>query len=130
MKLLVCRYCHDMFAMRNKYARFCSCGKSAGKYLDDDITAVYNKNAVVFGIDNLGFGIALALRNDDVTKYPKVRVDRFFTGWIPNHPGEVIIVNTIQEVLDYPYEMKDEDKEYTSTSPTVLSEENEKKGIV
>ena len=53
------------------------------------------------------------------------RVDFFFTGWIPNHPGEVVVVDSVEDVLAYEYEMKDEDKEYDSTLPTEIAEKNE-----
>lgn len=129
MKLLTCKKCLDIFLIWGKHTRICVCGNVAGKYLDDGITAVINKDAVVFGIDSNGFNLALHLQEHDKMKFPNDRIDRFFTGWIPNHPGEVIIVDTIQDVVDYPYEMKEEDKVYTSTLPTIIAEENEKEGI-
>lgn len=126
MKLLTCRKCHDIFLIWGKYTRNCICGTVAGKYLNDRVTAVINKDAVVFGIDINGFNLALHCQERDKVDFPNDRIDRFFTGWIPNHPGEVIIVNTVQDVVDYPYEMDEEDKVYTSTLPTVLAESREK----
>lgn len=100
--------------------RSCYCGKSAGKYLNDNITAVVNKNAVVVGIDNNGFNIArqMAMHNRE---FPR-RIDYFFTGWIPTKPGEVIVVDKVKDVLSYDNKVKDEDKNTDSTSPAVLSE--------
>ena len=123
MKLMKCVKCGDIVAIIETLSRSCYCGKIAGKYLDDSITAVVNKDALVFGIDNNGFAIAqhYALEN----KNAEHRYDYFFTGWIPTKPGEVIVVKTAHDVHKYPMKMKDEDKQYTSTWPSRVSEEND-----
>jgi hypothetical protein len=106
-----------------KYVRTCWCGHVGGKYLNDQITAVVDKNAIVFGIDNNGFGIAkqLALKNKELS----YRHDYFFSGWIPTKPGEIIVVETVEDVLEYPFELKEEDRQYTSTLPSRISELHE-----
>lgn len=117
MKLIACNECHDVISLINKHPRKCLCGKCSGKYLDDNITAVVSEDSIVCGIDNIGFNLAKYYANSEEAQQAKHRVDYFFTGWIPNHPGEIIRVKTVKEVDEYPYEMKEEDKTYTSTSP-------------
>ena len=116
MKLINCPKCNDVVNLMVGTTRVCDCGNVGGKYLDDHITAVVNKDALVVGIDNNGFNIArrLAVGNKDVEQ----RLDFFFTGWIPTKPGEVIIVDTVEDVLEHDYHLDEEDKNYTSTSPT------------
>ena len=103
--------------------RTCYCGHVGGKYLDDNITAVVNEDALVVGIDNNGFSFAkqLAERATPLAH----RVDYFFTGWIPNHPGEVIVVETVEHVLEYNYHLPEEKRAYGSTLPTEIAEHNE-----
>lgn len=115
-KFIRCLDCKDIFMAINKKVRVCECGKHAAKYLSDNITAVVTKYAIVFGIDNVGF-------NDAETRaivYKKVdyRRDFFFTGWIPNHPGEVIWVDTVEDVNEYPYEETQALPEGLSTNPS------------
>ena len=116
MKLINCPKCNDVVNLMVGTTRVCDCGNVGGKYLDDHITAVVNKDALVVGIDNNGFNIArhLAIENKD---FPR-RIDYFFTGWIPTKPGEVIVVDTVENVLRYNFFLKEEDKNYDSTSPT------------
>jgi len=123
MKLIACPKCNDTMQLVQGYVRTCWCGDCGGKYLSDRITAVVNKDAIIFGIDNNGFGVAKQLY--DMHQETPHRVDFFFTGWIPNHPGEVVVVDSVEDVLAYEYEMKDEDKEYDSTLPTEIAEKNE-----
>lgn len=40
MKLIFCKYCHDLFVLHRKKMRKCLCGKFGGKYLKDGMTAV------------------------------------------------------------------------------------------
>jgi hypothetical protein len=115
-KLITCPKCNDIVNLSQHYVRSCFCGECGGRYLDDNITAVVNKEAIVVGIDNNGFNIAkqMAVGNKECPN----RLDFFFTGWIPTKPGEVIVVDTYQEVVNYDFHLKEEDKNYTSTSPT------------
>ena len=109
-----------MVMLVNEHTRKCFCGEVAGKYLDDDVTAVVSSNAIVVGIDNFGFNLAKELSIKGM-KYSN-RVDYFFTGWVPNHPGEVIVVDTVDEVVEYNYHLPDEKKIYSSTLPTAGQE--------
>ena len=122
MKLIACEECKDTMQLVNSYTRTCWCGAVGGKYLDDSITAVVNKDAIVFGIDNYGFAVAkeMAMRNKNLP----YRYDYFFSGWIPTKPGEVIVVETVEEVLEYPYELPVEERVYDSTWPSRVSEIN------
>ena len=125
MKLISCPDCKDLVVLAPKYTRTCFCGKIAGKYLKDNLTAVINKDALVVGIDNNGFGIA-----QDHARYYKTlkdRIDFFFTGWIPNLPGEVIVVESVEMVLgyDYYYDVPEEITQGSGTRPT----ESVEKGI-
>jgi hypothetical protein len=105
MKLFICQHCENFMCLKraDEFAvTFCECGKSAGKYLSDKNTAVFSKDCIIVGIDNNSFNNAV----DSYVKYHKKfanRVDFFFTGWIPTKPGEVIIVNDVYDVCDYPY---------------------------
>lgn len=124
MKLITCERCHDTMQLVNGMVRTCYCGDCGGKYLSDNITAVVNKDAIVFGIDNNGFNIAKQLYH--MHQESPHRVDFFFSGWIPTKPGEVIVVETVEDVLAYEYDLDDEDMEYTSTLPTEISEAHER----
>jgi len=126
MKLIKCEECGDLVMLILEETRYCSCYNVAGKYLDDRITAVVSEEAIVVGIDNNGLNIATNYAMSDVAQDCKGRIDYFFTGWIPNHPGEVIIVKTIDDVVYYDYKMKDKDKTYESTLATESVEKNEK----
>lgn len=126
MKLIACDKCHDlMMLVGGGMTRTCYCGYVGGKYLDDNVTAVVNEDAIVVGIDNNGFNIAKHYK--ELYANLENRIDFFFTGWIPNKPGEVIVVESVEHVLEYDYHLKDEDKNYTSTLPTVVSEKNEQR---
>ena len=125
MKLVSCKKCKDLVMLVSEEIRFCMCGDIAGRYLDDRITAVVTKNAIVVGIDNNGFNIAKNYALCEKIQNCKYRVDYFFTGWIPNFPGEVIEVETVDDVINYDYHMIEEDKNYSSTSPAEVAEKNE-----
>jgi len=127
MKLIKCEECGDLVMLIRRHTRCCVCGDIAGKYLDDGITAIVSKDAVVVGIDNNGFNIAARYAMSKNAQDCEYRVDYFFTGWIPNFPGEVIIVETVDDVLNYDYHMEEKDKNYESTSPAKVSEQNEGK---
>lgn len=52
MKLILCTNCSDVFKLSSKKVRTCSCGKCAGKYIDN-LNAWYKGDyAVPLGIDN------------------------------------------------------------------------------
>ena len=122
MKLINCPKCNDVVCLAPQVTRMCLCEHIAGKYLEDNVTAVVSKDAIVFGIDNNG--IAIAKHFAENAKKVDYRVDYFFTGWIPNHPGEVQVVETVEDVYSTSPEMKEEDKVYTSTLPTQSGDYN------
>lgn len=115
-KFIICDECDDVVLLVNEITRTCGCGKCAGKYLKDNITAVVTKDAIVFGIDNVTFRDALIRASDhkDLT----YRRDFFFTGWVPNHPGEIIRVNEVEDVKDYPYDEYQDLPDGDCTNPT------------
>lgn len=121
MKLLFCRECRDVVSItHDNITRSCKCGKVAGKYLKDKITAVVTKEAVVFGLDNNSFLNALTtvdrILTTDMPQFDKnMRYDFFFTGWIPTLPGEVMVVKNIAYVKATDYY---QEKGWTSTNPT------------
>lgn len=57
MKLLVCLKCSDIFNLKREL-KFCSCGESSGKYLDD-LTAEINGDCEPIGFSNASFIDAL-----------------------------------------------------------------------
>ena len=123
MKLIGCPHCKDLVVLYTRHARSCYCGKVVGKYLSNHLTAVVNKEATVVGIDNNGYGVALQLseRHSDM----KDRIDFFFTGWIPNIPGEVIVVESVEMVLGFDYFFEVYEKP-NGTRPTESVEKGKK----
>ena len=125
MKLLYCTECGDVVSMTSgNITRSCKCGKVAGKYLKDHITAVVTKDSIVFGIDNGSFLNALrttrnilAAEPDQLPKWMEEgkRYDFFFTGWIPTKPGEVLFVKSKAHVLATDYY---QEKSWTSENPS------------
>jgi hypothetical protein len=115
MKLIWCDHCNTLTSISKKF-RTCQCGKFGGKYLDDNITVVVNEGSIIVGIDNNTF-LVHSLRNYKHLIYNKVpeRIDMFFTGWIPNIPGEVIFVKSKWKARRFfgPY-----NKTNSSTMPT------------
>jgi len=115
MKAIRCDECSDVVMMPIKgVIKRCYCGKYHAKYLNDGITLIVNGEPVVIGIDNNTFSIAV--ERAEYTKEWTHRVDFFFTGWIPNHPGEVIFVNTIDDVIKFEEDFDTGNKGY-STMP-------------
>lgn len=117
MKLFYCPECYNLIQIKKKHIFTCICKKHCGKYLNDCNTAVFTKGSIIVGIDNNTWNVAVDryLKHYPGGKQPyPVRIDFFFTGWIPTMPGEVIFVDTEKEVLDYP--MDAEVNEY-STMP-------------
>lgn len=99
MKLIFCPSCKDI--VRLEYiVKHCSCRLCAGKYLKDHITAVVNNRSLVFGIDNNSFNAAINNMIAGRQLYPS-RVDFFFVGWFPTIPGEVIVIDNIDEIEYY-----------------------------
>ena len=123
MKLLWCPECKDVVSLILRETRVCKCGKTAGKYVSDCITAIITEGAVVFGIDNNTLSTALT-RAEHFMKNPEyqsTRIDFFFTGWVPTKPGEVIVVKSPIHVKAYDYYDK---RSWTSENPsTGLCEE-------
>ena len=114
MKLLYCEECGDLVTLRSCVTRSCLCLKYAGKYLDDNLTAVVNEGAILVGIDNNTFVTATQRLLHYRDKLDE-RVDFFFCGWLPTIPGEVIFVPSFEDVLHYSDHI--ENTEYKSTMP-------------
>jgi len=112
VKLIYCVKCGTLTSLVLEKVRYCKCRKCAGKYLKDGVTSVTNEFPILVGIDNNTLHVA-AYRYAEFLKH-KDRVDFFFTGWIPNKPGESIEVPTTKDVKEYPYE---EEHNWTSTMP-------------
>ena len=75
-----------------------------------------SKYCLIFGIDNGSFASAVRNYITEITNFDDgERRDWFFTGWVCTHPGEVVLVDTIEEL----YEL-DESKivHATSTPPS------------
>ena len=109
MKLIYCPRCNHLTALSDKLKQTttCKCKRSAGKYLSDRCTAVFTKDTLIVGIDNTTFRDAINRYNWVKKERPEWgRVDFFFTGWIPTIPGEVVRVDSVKEVKEYPYEIK------------------------
>jgi len=118
MKLFYCIECYNLIQIKKNHIFTCICKKHCGKYLDDNNTAIFTKGAIIVGIDNNTWSPAVQryLKHEPNGEEPyPVRIDFFFTGWIPTIPGEVIFVDTEQEVIDFP--MDGAKNEY-STMPT------------
>jgi hypothetical protein len=118
MKLIYCEKCGDLVLLRKKFIKLCCCEEVAGKYLNDNLTAVVTKNSIVVGIDNNSFGDSIHRYNiyhPEGTEPHDKRIDFFFAGWIPTIPGEVIKVDSEEEVGLFPSDYET-DNEY-STMP-------------
>jgi hypothetical protein len=63
MKLILCRKCHDLVAMR-RTPRRCECGAAGGQYVDD-VNAVYHGEAVPLGIANSSLATAVQNQPED-----------------------------------------------------------------
>jgi hypothetical protein len=104
VKLVFCAQCYTLVELKSKYVAFCPCESAAGKYLNDNLTAVVTKDSIVVGIDNNTFRPAVERY---LKYYPEgdepqnKRIDFFFVGWIPTIPGEVIVVETAEEVEQF-----------------------------
>ncbi len=102
MKFVYCDSCHDIFVAINKIVRTCKCGEHAAKYLNDNVTAVATKGACIFGLDNVTLKDAIV--RAAAHKQYDYRRDFFFTGWVPNHAGEVVFVDSVADVKAHPYD--------------------------
>lgn len=66
MKLLFCRECRDVINLLSE-VKSCSCGKTSGKYLEDNEHAEYSGEfAVPFAIDNFSFFARMNKEADSV----------------------------------------------------------------
>ena len=65
MKLIYCPECLDVKKVRMLKVRHCTCGKSWGYYLEDDLTAVMGGAAVPIAIANDELREAVARRPRD-----------------------------------------------------------------
>lgn len=124
MKLLWCPDCHDTITIGvNNIVRKCMCGRTAAKYLEDNITAIVTEGSIVFGIDNTS--LTNAIKNAKYwmpNKFDRKRLDFFFTGWVPTKPGEVVFVDTVEDVIAYNYHEK---LSFTSENPSTDISEKE-----
>lgn len=64
MKLIVCPPCSDVISLRTDGMRYCTCGKSWGRYTDN-LNAEIGGAAIPIGFANWAFINALKLRPDD-----------------------------------------------------------------
>lgn len=117
MKLMCCVKCRSLVSLGNDKLTYCECGECVGGYHTNGITGIVNRLAVVVGIDNNSFINAM---NAFVEKldYP-TRLDFFFCGWIPTKPGEVIVLDSVEEVKTKYKEIScsDEHKHTEATMP-------------
>lgn len=111
MKSAYCRSCGILFSLPSPMYGImkCKCGTNAGKYLNDGLTAVFTKDSIIIGIDNNTW--LAAIHNYLVYREYPSRVDFYFCGWVPTKPGEVIFVNTVEEVENYPMGEKQDAEE-------------------
>src|SRR5688572_2355068 len=58
MKLLLCRECGDVVAMRHE-PRSCACGAAMGRYLDDRATVVQTEGSISIALHNHDLRAAL-----------------------------------------------------------------------
>lgn len=77
MKLLLCRACQDVLKLQESVsqhsARWCRCGKSGGRYLDDSNAEYWGKDALLLGFDNNSLAEAVhgGIWKEDVTFGPR-----------------------------------------------------------
>lgn len=117
MKLIYCEECKSLTSIPSRgQMSTCNCGDCCGKYLSDNITAVVNKDAIIVGLDSLSYRTALE-RYKIVKEQSNIRYDYYFTGWVPTVPGEIIIVDTVDDVEGYEFDGDYKHNE-TSTLPT------------
>jgi hypothetical protein len=87
MKLILCPRCEDVIKL-NRAGRFCECGRSWGRYLDDGVNSEISGEAIPLGFANSELRIALANR-------PKAGMGRTFTAFvIPVHCDTVQVVQS------------------------------------
>lgn len=55
MKLLFCKKCHDVFSLKERVEKTCSCGAVAGMYLNTDDAYYRGDDAVPLGFGNSTF---------------------------------------------------------------------------
>lgn len=60
MKLMLCRFCADVVALRPEVERACLCGRSRGRYLDDRSTAVQTEGTISIALNNHDLRDAIA----------------------------------------------------------------------
>lgn len=67
MKLILCRYCHDVYKLTKLGVRTCACERTQGNYLPDGLHAEVSNNeyTVVLGFHNGTLVKALDQYNND-----------------------------------------------------------------
>jgi len=58
MKLVLCKNCQDVIRLFDEY-RFCKCGKSGGRYIDDVVAVYWGTHAIPLGFDNGSLSMAV-----------------------------------------------------------------------
>lgn len=60
MKLIMCKSCRDVFNIKYKKIKTCSCGESSGYYADST-NATYDGPCILIGFENISFTEAISL---------------------------------------------------------------------
>lgn len=85
MKLLHCTACGDVRALRPGEWATCWCGRSRGKYVDDEEAVIEGRGALPLGISNPSLEAAVAEELSDweelTRRYEGHRFDAFVIPW-------------------------------------------------
>ena len=76
MKLLICGYCNDIFNLKINEYKECSCGKTAGAYIDNERAVYSGDHLGCLAIHNKWYWLAV---NNRLENYHVG--DRTFIGW-------------------------------------------------
>ena len=76
MKLLICGYCNDIFNLKINEYKECSCGKTAGAYIDNERAVYSGDHLGCLAIHNMWWKYALSNRLES-----RHFGDRTFIGW-------------------------------------------------
>lgn len=68
MKLILCPDCKDVIKLRTEETRYCYCGNSWGKYLDDPYAEIGGQ-AIPIGLGSSSLAFALKNRPEEDTGY-------------------------------------------------------------
>jgi len=95
MKLLHCTACGDVRALRPGAWSVCWCGRSRGRYLDDQEAVIEGRDALALGISNSSLSAAVEREIEDweglTRRYHGHRFDAFVIPWntrsVKRRPG-------------------------------------------